>query len=163
MCNWSMSKRKKQIWALRFDDQANNIFQLQDQVLKKILSGLTLELSAADQGRITRGKTTNLEAYDYYQRAERRRHTRSGEAARGRVTLELYQKSINLDPGFAAAYAGLAREALENWQLDASQVMPAATSRKLAYEVGQQGAATGFGKSGGLRHSRPDTGHLGCP
>jgi len=122
-----------QIWADRFDGQIDNVFRLQDKIADKIITSLKLKLNKADRASLSARKTTNLEAYDYYLRAEQRRlHGR--EARRGAETLDYYRKAIELDPRFVDAYAGLAREALYNWRLDASQIMPAATSRKLAYD-----------------------------
>jgi len=121
----------QQVWAQRFDDKVENLFKLQDQLVAGILAGLNLKINVRAPSQ---RRTTNLEAYDYFLRAEHRRLNNRLET-RSEETLVLYQKAIALDPEFVAAHIGLAREALENWQLDASQVMPAAASRKLVYQA----------------------------
>jgi adenylate cyclase len=125
------SATNQQIWAERFDDKLENVFGLQDQIIAKILAGIKLESTIKLRSK---RRTTNLEAYDYFLRAEHRRLNGRG-SARDNKTLEFYQRAIELDPSFVAAYTGLAREALTNWQLDASQVMPPAASKKLVYET----------------------------
>lgn len=125
------AKIDQQIWAQRFDDKIENLFQLQDQVISEILAKIDIEPVAQTSSK---RRTGNLEAYDYFLRAEHRRIYGS-QSARDAKSLEFYQRAIELDPEFVAAYTGLAREALENWQLDASQVMPAAASRKLVYQA----------------------------
>jgi adenylate cyclase len=119
-----------QVWAERFDAKVENVFKLQDKIIAGILTVVGLE--ATETSRSKR-RTTNLEAYDYFLRAEHRRLLGRG-SERDNKALEFYQRAIELDPSFIAAYTGLAREALTNWQLDASQVMPAAASKKLVYE-----------------------------
>ena len=121
----------QQIWAQRYDDKIDKVFDLQDRIIAGILAGVNLK---PDKVEVSKRRTTNLEAYDYFLRAEHRRLNGRNEA-RSDKTIVLYRKAIALDPEFVAAHVGLAREALENWQLDASQVMPAAASRKLVYEA----------------------------
>ena len=125
------TQSNQEIWAQRFDDNIENIFKLQDQIIGKILD--KINLGPRDKPQSKR-RTTNLEAYDFFLRAEHRRLNNTGPG-RPIKTIEFYQKAIELDPMFVAAYTGLAREALRNWQLDASQVMPAAASKKLVYET----------------------------
>jgi len=125
------SATNQQIWAERFDDKLENVFGLQDQIIARILAAIELESTVK---RRSKRRTNNLEAYDYFLRAEHRRLIGRG-SERNNKTLEFYQRAIELDPSFVAAYTGLAREALTNWQLDASQVMPPAASKKLVYET----------------------------
>jgi adenylate cyclase len=125
------SQSDTQIWAGRFDDQVENVFELQDQIIGKLLENINLKTVTKPKSR---RRTTNLEAYDYFLRAEHRRLNYRG-FERGSKTIEFYRRAIELDPLFVAAYTGLAREALTNWQLDASQVMPAAASKKMVYET----------------------------
>jgi len=120
----------QEIWAARFDDSIESIFKLQDQIISKILK--KINLGPGDKPKSKR-RTTNLEAYDYFLRAEHRR-LNVRNSARDSNAIAFYRRAIELDPLFVAAHTGLAREALTNWQLDASQVMPTAALKKLVYE-----------------------------
>ncbi len=125
------TQNNQEIWAQRFDDKIENIFKLQDQIINKILIKINFGISDKPQPK---RRTTNLEAYDFFLRAEHRR-LNNIDYGNQEKTIQFYQRAIELDPLFVAAYTGLAREALTNWQLDSSQIMPVAASKKLVYET----------------------------
>ena len=119
----------QEVWANRFDDRTDNIFQLQDQIIADILDKLGVVKQAKT---VSRRKTTNLEAYDYFLRAEHRRLNRRGTKGSARI-VEFYQVAIDLDPKFIAAHTGLAREALGNWQLGDHEDEATQAWRKMVY------------------------------
>jgi adenylate cyclase len=94
------------VWAERFDRDLTDIFAVQDDVTVKIVSALSLNLSAGDRQRIAADHTDNLEAHDCFLRGREmlRRFVReaNGEAE------ALFRRAIELDPRFAPAYAYLA-------------------------------------------------------
>ena len=79
-------------------------------------------------------RSGNLEAYDYYLRAENQA-TDDGEAETFRRSLAAYHRAIDLDPGFADAYAGLARLAVMVWRGDFNEILPSAVAKREAYEA----------------------------
>ncbi len=96
-----------QVWAERYDRELQDIFALQDEISQKIVQALEVELTQEEQARLTRKETSNIEAYEAFWR---------GEAAVWRFTKKanlqaqrLYERAIELDPEYAAAYAGLAQ------------------------------------------------------
>ena len=94
------------LWANRYDRQFSDFFAIQDEVTNKIVQSLELTLSKEERQRIARRYTSNLQAYDYFLRAQavlNRRTPEDNAEAR-----EWYNKAIEMDPGFARAYAGLA-------------------------------------------------------
>src|SRR5260221_12717381 len=52
--------------------------------------------------------------------------------------MTFYAKAIELDPGFADAYAGYARVAVEIWRWDYDFVLSSAVARKRAYDTAGQ-------------------------
>ena len=86
----------------------------------------------SEQKQVARRKTTNLEAYDYFLRAEHRRLNRKDRRGSARI-VEFYQIAIDLDPKFIDAYSGLAREALSNWQLGDRNNGETAGWKKMVY------------------------------
>ena len=96
------------LWAERYDGDESDLFTLQDRVIADIVSALAVKLTDTEKTRLSRRPTDNLEAYDYYLRAERSRLYGFG-AARYHGTVALYEVAIALDPGFADAYAGPGR------------------------------------------------------
>lgn len=122
----------RQIWAEQYDRDLTDIFAMQDEVIGHIVSGLEVELTDLEQKHMERVPTENLEAYDYYLRAETEGYYKLDYATFARA-LGYYSKAIELDPRFADAHAGYARVAAEVFRMDVDQVMPAPLARKQAY------------------------------
>ncbi|MDP6342884.1 MAG: tetratricopeptide repeat protein [Alphaproteobacteria bacterium] len=119
------------VWADLFDRDMRDIFALQDEVIKKIVQALAITLTPAERTQLVHRPTDDLEAYDYYLRAERRLYGH-GITARGEA-ITLYEKAIGLDPEFAVAHAGIAMAAVDIWRYEYSHVLPGPVARKRAY------------------------------
>ncbi|MHA1553489.1 MAG: adenylate/guanylate cyclase domain-containing protein [Alphaproteobacteria bacterium] len=96
------------LWAERFDRELTDIFEVQDEVTRHIVAALKLALTPAEEGRLANTATTSPEAHDAFLRGrEMTARTLSGredyEAARG-----FFSRAIELDPGYADAYAARA-------------------------------------------------------
>ncbi|HZZ23821.1 MAG TPA: adenylate/guanylate cyclase domain-containing protein [Roseiarcus sp.] len=91
------------VWAERFDRDLTDIFAVQDDVTAKIVSALSLNLSAGDLRRIAADRTDNIEAYDCYLRGRALWQRSAKEPnAQARALLE---RAVELDPKFASAHA----------------------------------------------------------
>jgi len=101
------SQTGNHIWADRFDHSIADLFDLQDKVRGKIVQALKVKLSAREERWLARRPTTNPEAYDLYLRGLKQESyfTREGNLE----SRHLFQRAIELDPSFAAAYAQLAQ------------------------------------------------------
>jgi len=124
------AQSNREVWANRYDDKVDNIFALQDQIIVDILKNMGVVTA---QKQVARRKTTNLEAYDYFLRAEHRRLNRKGSKGSARI-VEFYQVAIELDPKFIEAHTGLAREALSNWQLGDQDDAETEAWKKMVYQ-----------------------------
>ena len=95
-----------QIWAERYDRNLQDIFGLQDEVVRRIVSALRVRLTASEKHALGREHTKSVKAYDLYLRGRREfaRRTREGYSN----ARSLFQKAIELDPSFARGYAYLA-------------------------------------------------------
>jgi adenylate cyclase len=122
------------VWAERYDRDYADIFAVQDQVIAEIVGALSVQLSEAEQTQVTRLPTRSLEAYDYYLRAEQELHSPAGDIGLLRA-LDLYQKAISLDDGFADAYAGYARAAAYLWTYSYDVVLAGAVARQRLYDA----------------------------
>lgn len=100
------AKHSKVVWADRFQRQYSDLFSVQNEMTQQIVKLLSLTLNEKEKQRIAKRYTPNLRAYEYFL------HAQSFAAARNpednREAIDLYKKAIELDPGFARAYAGLA-------------------------------------------------------
>jgi len=102
------------IWAERFDGSVDNIFTLQDKVLDKVVSELEIKLTEREKATLKKPTAANIEALEefFWGRATYGNVTKQeNEAARRR-----YRRAIELDPGFAQAYAALALTHLDDWR-----------------------------------------------
>jgi serine/threonine-protein kinase len=95
------------IWSDTYERSTSDIFAVQDEIARAIADALKLKLgvSAAASSSST-GGTASLEAYDSYLRG-RYFWNRRG-AANLRRALTYFEESIEKDPRFARAHAGLA-------------------------------------------------------
>ena len=91
------------IWADRFDGALEDIFDLQDQLSAMIVGAISPKLEQAEIERARRKPTESLHAYDYYLRGMASFHHGSRKALA--QALEQFKKAIQLDPGYASAYA----------------------------------------------------------
>ncbi len=124
----------RQLWAKQYDREITDLFALQDDVIGQIVSALAVELTDVEQKLIDRVPTSNLQAYDYYLRAESEGYYNNELETFGGA-LGFYAKAIRIDPNFADAHAGYARTAAEVYRLGFWDiVMPAAVAQKQAYD-----------------------------
>ena len=94
------------LWAERFDRQVEDIFDLQNEVSQKIVDALKVSLTDSERQLLTQKPTDDLRAYDFYMRGREllyRKGRRNTESA-----INMFESGIELDSGFASAYAGLA-------------------------------------------------------
>jgi TolB-like protein/Flp pilus assembly protein TadD len=131
------------LWADRFDDTLEGIFDLQDQITAKVVGAITPKLEQAEIERAKRKPTESLDAYDYYLRGMASFYQQSNEAQT--EALRLFQKAIVIDPNFAlvhgmAAWCHAHRKA-NGWMIDFQQET-AETARlaRRAVELGKDDA-----------------------
>jgi adenylate cyclase len=55
-----------QSWSGRYDRELNDIFALQDEIARKIVTTLNLQLTLQKQGVLVRPSTDNMDAYDHF-------------------------------------------------------------------------------------------------
>jgi non-specific serine/threonine protein kinase len=94
------------LWAERYDRQLEDVFTIQDEIAQSIAQALRVMLTEKEKRAIKKVPTANVQAYDYYLRGRQFLHLvrRKGlEFAR-----QMFTRAIEIDPGYALAYAGLA-------------------------------------------------------
>lgn len=94
------------LWSERYDREMEDIFELQDEIARKIAEALRITLSPQEQEELAAKPTDNLQAYDLYLRGRSyaRRLTRQDLE----FALQMYENAVTQDPEFALAYAGIA-------------------------------------------------------
>jgi tetratricopeptide (TPR) repeat protein len=101
------------LWADRYDRDLEDIFALQDEVTKEIVSTLAVMLTEDERESMASAPTDNVEAYDcrlrgseYFARATKEANTQARQ---------LYEKAIKLDPDFSVAYVDLGWTYVSDW------------------------------------------------
>lgn len=94
-----------QLWAETYKGKLADVFDIQEQVSKQIVDALMVKLTPTEQIALTKRSTLNAEAFDYYLRARGFLYRTSKNNLN--IAIQLFQKAIELDPRYAAAYAGL--------------------------------------------------------
>jgi adenylate cyclase len=100
------------LWSEVYDRELADIFALQTEIATRVVDAMDLGREVTLRPPETTG---NIRAYDYYLRGRQLFH------AHGESTLqafEMFEKAIEIDPGFARAYAGIADTAsfLSQWK-----------------------------------------------
>jgi TolB-like protein/Tfp pilus assembly protein PilF len=91
------------LWADRFESSLDDIFELQDQMSESVVGAIAPQLERAEIERAKRKPTESLDAYDYYLRGMTNFHRGTRDAIG--EALPLFGEAMQLDPGFASAYA----------------------------------------------------------
>ena len=94
------------LWSERYDRQMEDVFEVQDEIARKIAEALRITLSPQEEAALAAKPTENLQAYDLYLRGKSyaRRLTRQDFE----FALQMFENAVALDPDFALAHAAIA-------------------------------------------------------
>jgi len=94
------------LWSERYDRQMEDVFEVQDEIARKIAEALRVTLSPQEEAALAAKPTENLQAYDLYLRGKSyaRRLTRQDFE----FALQMFESAVALDPDFALAHAAIA-------------------------------------------------------
>ena len=94
------------VWSERYDREMKDVFEVQDEIARKIAEALRIKLSRQEQEALASKPTDNPQAYDLYLRGRSyaRRMTRQDLE----FALQMLENAVSQDPNFALAYAAIA-------------------------------------------------------
>ena len=110
------------LWSERFDADEEDIFATQDKIVRSIVAQLFGRLKLANLEKASRKPPNSMAAYDYVLRGDALPIGVPEAEAEAR---RLFQKAIDIDPGYARAYASLGAYHIFEWSRDLDT--PAAT------------------------------------
>ena len=87
-----------QLWGQRYDHKVSDALLVQDDISRDIFENLRLKLNVEEKKQ--------LEAYGLYLKGRNAWNKRTGDALL--QAIEFFNKAIEIDPNYGAAYAGLA-------------------------------------------------------
>jgi TolB-like protein/Flp pilus assembly protein TadD len=97
------------VWSKRFDRSLKDVFAIQDEIASEVMRALEVALSPAEKQAVS-GRLppppTNPEAYDYYLRGRQFFYRFNPNSLA--FAVEMFERAIDVSPGYAQAHAGLA-------------------------------------------------------
>jgi len=136
------------LWAQTFDREltAENVFEIQGEIALAVATALEVELSEETGEALGAMLTDNIEAWNAYHEG-RLLEDVSGNRERDFAAVEAYERAVELDPGFLAAWARLVRA--QSWLLRRgleTDALPAFRSLESLQELDPGGADALYGE-----------------
>lgn len=133
-----------QLWSENYDVAPKEIFAVQDDITRRIAGTLVSRLTNLELAKVATKPPSSLEAYDLVLRG-RDLYNRVNRTANSQARA-LFERAIELDPGYAPAYIGLGRVelngVLQGWTGD-----PAGAIQR-AQSLGQKAASLDASSAG---------------
>ncbi len=117
------------LWAEEYDREMEDVFDIQDEITLAVVDALKVKLLGEQKAAALKRYTDNVEAYVLYFKGRYYFYKHTGEG--WLKAIEYFEKAIEVDPGYAPAYAGLSSvfafawyfgalhpdEAISKWQI----------------------------------------------
>lgn len=91
------------LWSKKFDRTLDDIFEVQDEIVRGVSTEVLGEIELASLNRSKRKPTENMTSYEYLLRGKEGHHKLSAEA--NATALQMFDAAIEADPNNAQAYA----------------------------------------------------------
>jgi TolB-like protein/DNA-binding winged helix-turn-helix (wHTH) protein len=104
------ARDKTQTWGEQYTRPASDVVTVLSEISSDIVEKLRLRLSPTEQQRLSRGHTSNAEAYNYYAKAMYHFHNIRadlGSRPESDLAVDLFKEAIKLDPNYALAHVQL--------------------------------------------------------
>jgi len=101
------ARTDRQIWAERFDRDLTSALEFQDELAVRVVQGMSVSLRGDDLERFSARHSVTYEAEALYRQAMDILNP-PNDAGRLRIARQAFQRTIEIDPGYAGGYAGLA-------------------------------------------------------
>jgi serine/threonine protein kinase/tetratricopeptide (TPR) repeat protein len=93
------------VWSEHYDREMGDVFAIQDEIARAIVTALKIRLGEPGEAPLVKRQTDNVDAYSHFVKGRYFLNQRGVGLAKA---LEYFAQAIAEDPGYAAAYAGLA-------------------------------------------------------
>lgn len=137
------------LWSERYDRKTGDIFAIQDEIANSIVDAMNLKIGRVAPLVSADNAPADIEAYDYYLRG--RMYLHRMRRATVRDARAMFQKAIQMDDGYARAYAGVADACVllyNYWERDEANLAMAdefsARALELAPSLADARVARGF-------------------
>jgi TolB-like protein len=115
------------LWAERYDRNADELFDVQDEITRMVAANLPIHVEQAESARVQHRISDSLSAYDHWLRGK---YLMGGDLSEEKVlhAKQHFEKAVEIDPNFGSAYVDLANSCWTEYQLSQT------TSRETAVE-----------------------------
>src|SRR5262249_29798157 len=93
------------LWADDFERDVRDVLSLQGEIARTIATQIRARLTLEEHGHLSRDRTVDPRGYEAYLKGRYYWNKRPVDTAKA---IEYFQKAVEIDPGYAPAYAGLA-------------------------------------------------------
>ena len=128
------AETEKQIWAERYDQDLEDVFEVQDEVTRSIVAVLPGRIQEDIVDRAARKPTENMKAYEFMLQGKAYRDLLSAEG--NAAARHCCQQAIELDPRYARAYMYLS----DSYIVDGWLGLASGKERELAMQYAREAA-----------------------
>ena len=100
------ARDERQLWATTYDREITDIFQVQSDIARQVIERLGVTLLEGERNRLSAQPTANHQAYTLYLKGRYFWNKRT--EANIQTALDYFQRAVDLDPGYARAWVGIA-------------------------------------------------------
>jgi adenylate cyclase len=127
-------------WAERYDRKLDDVFAIQDEVIRSIAPLLVAHVTKAEVERTLLKPPTTWQAYHYFMRGLdlHLSYQSSQEVSALHKARRLLEQSISIDPAYARPYSALAVSHLSSWANYGDNDFLRATALERAYQFARQ-------------------------
>ena len=105
------------LWSETYDRDPSNIFSVQDDIGREVVSSLQLLLSSESRKLLERDLNIDPDAYDFYLRG-RDYLRRPGDTMALQSAKNMFRKAVEMSPDYAEAHAGLCDTLLKQYAVE---------------------------------------------
>jgi adenylate cyclase len=118
------------LWADRYDRDLTDIFEVQDDVTRRIVDALKITLSPAEQARLAGSETSSVVAYDCVLRGREFMLGKEKNLETFTQAIKYFKQALEHDPNYSVAYAclgfGYMFDYQNRWSEDPDGALPVA-------------------------------------
>jgi TolB-like protein len=101
----------RNVWSEAYDAEVKDIFDVQQDIARRVVGAAAVKLTRFERDRALAKPTESLAAYEYVLRG--REHFSRATRDSNDEAQDMFQRAIDLDPSYAAAYAELGLTLIE--------------------------------------------------
>jgi tetratricopeptide (TPR) repeat protein len=100
------ARTDQHLWAESYDRDLRDVLDLQTEVARAVAREIQVKMTPREQEQLAQAHSVDAQAYEAYLKGRYYWNKRTAEAFRGGA--EYFERAVERDPSYAAAYAGLA-------------------------------------------------------